>query len=347
MKRLLCLPLLLLCFGCARNHFNIPADSFANKVKVLGVAPIIVDTDSIAGYPQKDQLIGLVTDLNRKYEQQLVHKIKGTGNFYTVALLDGDPGQLFANLLFRREKRDDAAIQYNKYFWKNDELRDYIRKNNLDAVMLIVVSGLTKGDKIFSANLLTSMTGDYDFLIMTAQILDPSGTVLWEYPNFRRHILTYDPMINLQYPDFSEAEANLSSGANVKFKTIEGVKRTLEQKRKDLMLRETQESEVYGKQFDAMLSFLKFDPDSEKKVTPPATEKPQIRAEQPKQVEQPPRTPEPKPLPAATPATVAPPAPSAETPQNPLAVPAQTTAPATSAPASRADEIVPAKVGTP
>ena len=100
---------------------------------------------------------------------------------------------------------------------------------------------------------------------MSAQILDASGTVLWEYPNFRSRILTYYPMINLQYPDFSEAEANLSPSANIKFKTLEGIKLTLEQKRKDLLLRETQESVVYGKQFDEILSFLKNDPAETKK----------------------------------------------------------------------------------
>lgn len=343
MKRMLLLPLLLLSFGCARNHFNVPADTFAEKVKVLGVAPIIVDAGSIAGYPQKDQLISLASDMNRKYEQQLVRKIKGTGNFYTVALLDGDPGQTFAGLLYRREKRDDAAIQYNKYFWKNAELRDYIRKNNLDAVMLIVVSGLSKSEKIFSDNLLTSMTSDYEFLIMTAQILDQNGTILWEYPNFRRRILTYYPMINLQYPDFSEAAANMSTGANVKYKTIDGIKRTLDQKRKDLMLRETQESEVYGKQFDEMLSVLKYDPENEKKEAPPATEKPR----QTKQADQPPRMPEPKPAVPATPAITAP-APVAGTPQTPPAAPVQSPARAASAPSRpSADEIVPAKVGTP
>ena len=61
---------------------------------------------------------------------------------------------------------------------------------------------------------------------------------------------------------------------NVKFKTIEGIRRTLDQKRKDLLLRETQESEVYGKQFDDMISLLKYDPDKEKKTAVPVAETP-------------------------------------------------------------------------
>ena len=258
MKLLLLLPLLMLSFGCAQNYFNVPTENFADKVKVLGVAPIFVDSDSEIKFPRKDQLISLISDMNRKYEQQFVRKIKATGNFFTVALLDGDAQQIFSNLFFRREKRDDATIQYNKYFWKIVEIQDYIRKNNLDAVMLVTVSGISKTDKVFTSNLPTSISSDYN-LIMTAQILDANGTVLWEYPNFRSRHLTYYPMINLQYPDFSEAEANLSDVANIKFKTIDGIRLTLEQKRKDLLLRETQESVVYGKQFDEILSFIRYD----------------------------------------------------------------------------------------
>lgn len=300
MRRLLfLLPILLLSFGCAQNHFNVPTENFADKVKVLGVVPIIVDAGSDIRHPQKDQLISLVTGMNRRHEQQFVRKLKETGNFYTVALMDGDPDQIFASLLYRREKRDDATIRYNKYFWKNDELREYLRRNNLDAVMLIVVSGLGRVDKVSSSTLLSSLTSEYNYLIMTAQIMDANGAILWEYPNFRRRLLTYYPMIALQYPDFSEAEANLSAAAEVKFKTIEGITRRFEEKRKDLLLRETQESDVYGTQFDEMISLLRYDPDKEKKDTAPATA-------QPLPAGAPPKTPEARPavVPAPPPAPV-------------------------------------------
>jgi hypothetical protein len=233
MKRLLLLCVLFatVTTGCAQNHFNIPTENFADKVRVLGIAPIIVDADSDIKYPQKDLLITLLTETNRKYEQQLVSKLKATGNFYTTALLEGDPQNIFGKLLSRREKRDDATILYNKYFWKNDELRDYIQKNNLDAVMLVVVSGMTKSDKEISYGQFKSLKTDYNYLFLTAQILDANGTILWEYPNFRQRFPSYNPLINLEYPDFNEAEANLTTSVIVKFKTIEGIRRTLEQKR--------------------------------------------------------------------------------------------------------------------
>ena len=319
MKKLLLICIVFATFvtGCSQNHFNVPAETFADSVRVLGVAPIIVDANSDIRHPQKEQLIALLTELNRKYEPQLVRSLKATGNFYTIALLDGEPQDIFGRLYSRRERRDDAAIVYNKYFWKNEELRSYIQKNNLDALMLIVVSGLTKSDKVVSVAQMKSMTSDYNYLIMTAQVVDANGTVLWEYPNFRQRILSFDTLINLEYPDFSEADANLTSNANVKFKTIDGIKRALELKRKDLLLRETQEPEIYGKQFDDMVSLLKYDPDKEKKSPTPAAEAPKPAQSAP----QPVKAPEAKQAPAV-------PAPAAEKPTVP------------------SDEIVPAKGST-
>ena len=116
---------------------------------------------------------------------------------------------------------------YNKYFFKVQELRDYITRNGVDAVMVVVVSGITKKDSIRSSNLLSYLDSSYDYLIMTAQILDADGTVLWEYPNFRKRSLSYSPFLALQYPDFLEAEANLTDLVNVKFKSIPGLQRAL------------------------------------------------------------------------------------------------------------------------
>lgn len=283
MKKLLLLPLVLLAFGCSQNYFNVPKDNFAEKVKVLGVVPIMVDADSDIRHPQKDQLVALLAETNRSYEQQLVGKLKETGNYYTVSLLPGEPAAIYSSLFFRREKRDDASVSYNKYFWKNDELRSYIRRNNLDAVMLIVVNGISKNEKIYSSNFLASLASEYNYLTMAAQILDENGTILWEYPNFRGKLLTYYPMVGLQYPDFSEADANLSDKVQVKFKAVEGIRQRLNEKRKDYLLRETRESDVYARQFDEMLSLLKYDVDKERKA-PATPAKPLPVPEQPRPV---------------------------------------------------------------
>jgi len=258
MRHLLLAPFFLLIFGCAQNHFNVPVENYAERVRVLGVAPIMIDESSDILYPQREELISLVERANRANEYRFVHKLRETGNYYGVSLLDGDPQSVFSSLMARREKRDDSSTQYNKYFWNIDTLSEYIRKNNLDAVMLIVVSGLTKSDKIYSDAWLSYLTSDYNYLIMTAYILDKNGAVLWEYPNFRGRSPKYSPMVALQYPDFNEAEANMSDQVMIKFRTLEGIKRALEENDKDMLRRKTQDSKVYAEQFDTMISLLKF-----------------------------------------------------------------------------------------
>lgn len=253
---LLGLALLPLFGGCAQNYFNLPQESFAEQVKVLGIVPIILDADSDIRHPQREELLALLSTQNRLHERSLTRLIKNTNSFYTVTMLDTDPQALFREQLFRRERRDDASIQYNKYFWKTEGITELIRKNSLDALMVVVVSGITRPEKIASANLMESLETDYNFLIMSAQILDHKGNTIWEYPNFRTRGLSYDPLLNLQYPDFDEARANMSPKVQVKYKGLEGIKRAFDKRRLDLLLRETSEVKLYMDQFEAMSELL-------------------------------------------------------------------------------------------
>ncbi|MBV5336744.1 MAG: hypothetical protein J0653_01715, partial [Deltaproteobacteria bacterium] len=137
---------------------------------------------------------------------------------------------------------------------------------SLDAVMFVVVSGITRPDKISSSNLLDSLETDYNFLVMTAQIVDVNGTILWEYPNFRQKVLSYSPLLNLQYPDFDEAKANMNPRVQLKFKTLEGKRRL------DLLRRETAEVEIYMSQFEAMTSLMSIDKEKKSAAPPVAAE---------------------------------------------------------------------------
>lgn len=282
MKRLvllLGLALLPIINGCAHNYFNVPQDSVAEQVKVLGIVPIIVDSESDIRHPQREALISLLTAQNRLHERSLTRLVKNTNSFYTVTMLDTDPQALFKEQLFRRERRDDASVQYNKYFWKTDGMTELIRKNSLDALMVVVVSGITRPERITSANLLQTLEADYNYLIMTAQILDRKGNIIWEYPNFRARSLSYDPLLNLQYPNFDKARANLSSKVHVEFKGLEGIKRALDKRRQDFLLRETGEVALYMDQFEAMTDLLTIN--REPSATQPAAQPKQEPAKEP------------------------------------------------------------------
>jgi hypothetical protein len=256
LKCVLAVMLNIFTFGCAHNYYNIPHEQYAQRVKVLGVAPIFVDAGSDIRYPEKDALVALIKDYDRLNEKKLVDMIREGGSHFDVRYLGGNPDQLFAGLFLRRERRNDAGIVYNKYFYKGEALRDYIKANHVDAVMLVVVSGITRSEKIYSSNLLNYLDTNYNYLIMTAQILDADGSILWEYPNFRQDSFSLTPLLALQYPDFCEAEANANEKVDVKFKTIAGIRRILQKQEKDILRRNKQVSESYYSIFDDIVSLL-------------------------------------------------------------------------------------------
>ncbi len=222
-RLLLLLTMSVFTFGCAQNYFNVPRETFEKKVRTLGVAPLFMDAKSDIRHPEKDALISLVTANNRKNEKELVAKLKDSGSYFSVRLLEDDASSLFSSVLSRREKRDDAGLQYNKYFFKPEELRNLISKNGVDAILFVTVNGLTKPEKVYSSNLLSYLNSEYNYLAVSAQILDADGNTLWEYPNFRQRTINHPMLLALQYPDFDEAVANLSERVDVKFKTIPGI----------------------------------------------------------------------------------------------------------------------------
>lgn len=242
--------------GCAQNFYNIPKETYEKKVRVLGVAPIFVDAGSDIKHPEKEALLTVVKEADRQNERELVRMLKESGKYFSVRFVEGDAEPLFAKLLARKEKRDDAGIVYNKYFFQPQEVRQLITDNTVDALLVVVVSGISKQDKVSSSNLFSYLETNYNDLIMTAQILDADGTLLWEYPNFRQPGRSYQVLLPLQYPDFDEAAANETDKVEVKFKTIAGITRALKKKEQDLLGRELRVSRRYAAVFDDMMKLL-------------------------------------------------------------------------------------------
>lgn len=247
----------ILSFGCASNYYNVPRESFEKKVKILGVAPIFVDAESDIRHPEKDALVALIKDYNRKNEKELVARLKDTGTFFSVRLLDEDADKLFSSIMFRRERRDDASIVYNKYFYKLPELKELITRNGLDAVMFTVVSGLTRQDTFRSSNLVSYLEANYNFLVMSSQIFDVNGNILWEFPNFRENRPSLPAFFELQYPDFDEGKANETDTVEIKFKTIPGITRAFNKTEESSSQGNAKVSAIYTSIFSDMASLLK------------------------------------------------------------------------------------------
>ena len=109
---------------------------------------------------------------------------------------------------------------------------------------------------MYSSNFLSFLEHDYNYLVMTAQILDADGSVLWEYPNFQERLRPLTPLLNLQFADFDEAAANVTEQVDVKFKTIPGISRAFAKPASSLV-KERRGSQLYATVFDEMVAMLK------------------------------------------------------------------------------------------
>ncbi|QXE85877.1 hypothetical protein KP003_16160 [Geomonas nitrogeniifigens] len=243
-------------FGCAHNYYNIPQDTLEKRVRTIGVAPFFTDAESDIRHPEKASIVSIVRSYNLKNEKELIARIRSTGIFYAVRPVTAEPDRLFSSLVWNREKRDDARIVYNKYFFKKDDLKQLMTENGLDAVLFVTVSGLTKPGKVFSSNFLSYLETDFNYLTMSAVMLDREGNTIWEYPNFRRESPSYQMFFSLQYPDFDEAAANLTEKVDVKFKTVAGVNAAFAKSEPSSVANAPEVSTLYVKQFDEMLALL-------------------------------------------------------------------------------------------
>jgi hypothetical protein len=269
------------CFACSNNYYNVPRESFEKKVKILGVMPIFLDPESDIRHPEKEALANLIKEQNRKNEKELVALLKETGAFFSVRFLDGDPDSQFGNLLLRRELRDDASVVYNKYFYSLPELKEAVTKNGVDAIMFTVVSGITREDTVRSGNLISYLKSNYNCLVMTSQIYDADGNILWEYPNFREYRPELSSLIELQYPAFDEAAANSTDYVDIKFKSIPGITRAFDKTEDSSLPGGGKVSKLYLSIFNDMVDLLK----PEKEL--PWSDKKEDRSNEPKQQEPP------------------------------------------------------------
>lgn len=262
--------------GCAQNYYNIPRETYEQKVRVLGVAPIMLDADSDVRHPERGEVLRIVRDANRRNEKELVDMLKDSGEYFTVRFLDDEAEQLFAGVVSRRERRDDAGVVYNKYFYKPEEIKKYCARQNVDAVLLVTVSGISMREKIYSNTMTAYLDENYNNLILTAQILDPDGALLWEYPNFRQHFITYPKLFALQYPDFEEARANLTDQVKVKYKSIAGIERAFTKSESVSFTSSRKIAVLYKEQFADMTSYLRYwrNPFADKKTTAPSSAPP-------------------------------------------------------------------------
>ena len=223
MKKLLTYILMVLFLaGCSWGQFNVPKQDYQEKVQVLGVLPLLVDTGAYFEYPQKETLLDLVARSTVGQQEILVSRLRAEKGYFDVRPLPGSPELLAMSLLAGEQPRSEDG-RPNGYIFNSQAVAELAERNVVDALLVVVLSGAQVKEKRRSRTLLESLETTYNDILATAAVIDRSGKVLWQ--------LTDSDAVRillLQYADFDEAYYNRTDLVKVKDIGIPGLEKALD-----------------------------------------------------------------------------------------------------------------------
>lgn len=226
MKKLLFIFFCMFLSSCVTSKmYTVPPEEYAKQVKTLGVLPILVDIDSI-NYYSRDSLVSLLNLSTAAIQQRLVEKLRKQGRHFDVRPVEGDPQEIRTRLLAGQEIVGEGAATRLKYTFSPQGSSQLADEAVADAVMVVVVHGVKRQEKRWSAYSMRMeyLTADYSSLLYTASIVDPTGRVLWQLDMPPDEVL-----LRLDYPDFTEAYWNRSESVRIKSVSLTGLRRTLKE----------------------------------------------------------------------------------------------------------------------
>ena len=213
--------LLLLLAGCSWGEYQIPKQDYREHIQVLGVMPLLVDRAGTLDYPQREQLFDLLQRSVAGKHLALVERLREKKGYFDVRTLSADYGGIGTSPLESRLAPDSAGRPLG-YQLNRQVVAELAQRNALDALLLVVVSGVQVEEKRFSRNLIESLRTRFDDVMATAMVVDQGGQLLWQLSGSDAFRIAL-----LQYPDFDEAHFNRTDLVRVKNITLEGVARAL------------------------------------------------------------------------------------------------------------------------
>ena len=214
---------LLLLAGCSWGQYQIPKQDYQEKVQVLGVLPLLVDTAAHFEYPQKESLFDLLQRSVVGKQEILVEQLRNEKGYFDVRSLAGN-SELLSRSLLAGEFPADEAGRPKGYQFNRQAVAELASRNVVDALLVVVLSGAQVEETRRSRTLLESLKARYNDIMATAVVVDSNGQILWELTGsdaFRA--------VLLQYADFDEAYYNRTDLVEVKNITMAGVERALDE----------------------------------------------------------------------------------------------------------------------
>ncbi|MDO3377667.1 hypothetical protein [Geoalkalibacter halelectricus] len=242
--------LLLVLAGCQSGTYKIPREEFTQQVRTLGVLPILVDEDSRILHPERQEVLNLLWRQSAAREERLIQILRDGGGFFDVRHVNQDPRRLAQRLLVPAAEVGEGGLPYG---FSASMTRQLAEEVVVDALLVVILHGREVVEKRWDRDRtrLSFLEAPYNNILAAAVVIDRDGQVLW-----RLDESAGEKFLALQYADFDEAFYNKADAVRLKFLTLEGLERTLEEPPGGLLTRSTY-PKVYGEFFDRIGRSLK------------------------------------------------------------------------------------------
>ncbi|HKJ04669.1 MAG TPA: hypothetical protein VJ974_03650 [Geopsychrobacteraceae bacterium] len=218
----------LLLAGCSGGVYKVPKDEYRKQVKTLGVLPIIVDDGSSIKHSQRDEIFSLLRRTAVGKIESAIEPLRKKKGYFDVRYVGENPQQLLRTLVIGPLPPVEGSGLPAGYRFSAQAASQIIEQKVVDALLVVIVSGVEHEERRRSRNKLETLLTVYNDIMATATVIDAQGRVLWEMAGEEAYRL-----LELQYPDFDEAYFNKTDEVAVKEITLAGLERTLTVEQKE------------------------------------------------------------------------------------------------------------------
>jgi hypothetical protein len=215
---------LALLAGCASPGYQLPKEEFRERVRVLGVLPLLLDDQSTIAHPARQEIIELLRQHNAGKEVRLASVLKEKKGFFDVRSLPGDPQQLYTDLLRGSTLREKGSALYRQYQFDAANIGRLTEAEAVDGLLILVFNGINREEKRWDRKSTSYLETGFNSIVVTASVVLPSGQIAWQHAGAPGEIF-----LALQYADFEEAYFNRTDEVKLKAITVAGLERTLKE----------------------------------------------------------------------------------------------------------------------
>ncbi|APG27832.1 hypothetical protein A7E78_08280 [Syntrophotalea acetylenivorans] len=235
--------------ACGAGSFKVDKEEYRQRVRTLGVVPLLVDANSHVEHPRSQEIGELLRRTSVGQNQHLVDMLKKKKGYFDVRPVSGDGGALFGSLVQGRSLQEGSRGPYYHYSFNARTVAELARQNTTDALLVVVLNGAVRNEKRWDRTRLSYLEAPFNSILATAAVVLPSGEIVWEYQGG-------EAFLNLQYPAFDEAYYNQSDEIPTRFISLAGLERNLESSGRK-WLKETALPQPYQELFDQLAKELK------------------------------------------------------------------------------------------